>query len=31
MKVDLDSLEIYTHVSQYDIGQIKSPLDFRRK
>jgi len=23
--------EIYTHVSQRDIGRIKSPLDFREK
>jgi len=23
--------EIYTHVSQRDIGRIKSPLDFERK
>lgn len=23
--------EIYTHVSQLDIGKIKSPLDFEKK
>jgi site-specific recombinase XerD len=23
--------EIYTHVSQRDIGRIKSPLDFRKR
>jgi len=27
-KVDLDLLEIYTQVSQHDIGQVKSSLDF---
>jgi len=30
-KVDLDLLEIYTQVSQHDIGQVKNPLDFGRK